>query len=326
MAIIGRMGQELPEKSREHVNFRCGCGARFSGPPGRVEDAPDQGWHPFRYFAACPECGEEAPQAAWERALMKAWRRATGPRTPEGKARSAANLEGHPTPEEAQITRFNAMKHGMFAKTAKFFPAKPGKYPQCDGCEHLDGDDPRGSECVRHRACLKQVELFMRYQSAFDSRDPELLLELQASRHAAIQALIDSMILAIAQDGGPRIKTVEWYYDKDGGFHLAQWVDERGEVHQIYELKEHPLLKPLIDYINKNSMTLADLGMTPKVQDDQDLMRGFLDHEREGRDSAEGFRRSIEEQQRKLLELVEGSYEDQDAIDITDRAEVVRDG
>ena len=144
---------------------------------------------------------------------------------------------------------------------------------------------------------------------------------MQGQRHAAIQALIDTMILAINQDGGPRIQTVEWYYDKDGKFHLAQWEDERGETHQIYKLDEHPLLKPLIDYINKNSMTLADLGMTPKVQNDQEMMQGYLSQDKDNLENEQAFRQRIEKQQSQLLELVNNSYDDAEAIDITDKVE-----
>ncbi len=325
--MIEKMGVKQPRKPKHTVNFRCvPCRRSFAAAPLRVEDAPELPWHPFRYFHRCETCGGEVEQAAWERALFKAWTKATGPRTPEGKARSAANIEGHPTPDEALITRFNRMKHGLFAKTAKFFPARPGRYPQCDGCEHLSDFDRKESECVRHHACLKQVQLFMRYDAAFAAKDPSLLVEMQAQRHAAIQTIIDQMILTIAQDGGPRMKTVDWYYDKDGTFHLAKWTDEDGVEHQIYKHEEHVLLKRLIEYVSKNSMTLADMGMTPKVQEDQNMMKGFLDSESSSREEANEYRRRIEEQQQKLLELVENSYSDAEAIDITDQAEIVRDG
>ncbi|HFD86095.1 MAG TPA: hypothetical protein ENJ35_00280 [Gammaproteobacteria bacterium] len=313
------MGQKQPDKSpREKINFVCPqCSYRFECPPARHEEDEDRPHHPFRYFADCPQCDTESPQAHWEINLFKAYANATGPKTEEGKAISAANLDGHPTPEEAQLTRFNAMKHGAYAKTAKFFPARPGKYPQCDGCEHQNEHYADDSACVRHKACLKQVEVFVRYQSAFDAKDPNLLLELQGHRQAAIQSLIDMMILTINQDGGPRIKTVEWYYDKDGSFHLAQWKDDDDKAHQIYKLEEHPLLKPLIDYINKNSMTLSDLGMTPKVQDDQDMMKGFLDHEKGDKEAAQGFQQRIEKQQDTLLSLIQDSYDEADVIDVT---------
>jgi len=306
------MGQKQPDKTpRDQINFSCeACGHKFDAAPGRTEDAEDRPWHPFRYFADCTLCGSEAEQSGREVGLFKAWAHATGPRTPEGKARSSANLDGHPTPAESQLTRFNAMKHGAYAKTAQFFPAKPGKYPQCEGCEYLDTDEPEDSYCIRHRACLKQAELFIRYQRAFDAGDPGLLVEMQASRHASIQALIDTMILTVAQDGGPRIKSVEWYHDKYGGFHLAEWKDDNGESHQIHKLEEHPLLKRLMDYISKNSMTLADLGMTPKVQDEHALLEGHLSQQRGEREKDHDFRLKMADQTDALMKLVSDSYED----------------
>lgn len=267
------------------VAFACDeCGHAFECEPGRVVDSPDRDWHPFRYFAPCPGCGAEAEQAGWQRGLLKAWARSTGPKTPAGKAASAANLEGHPTPEEARLTRFNAMKHGLFARTATFFPAKPGSYPHCNGCEH---EETRA--CVPQRACLKRAELFLRHQVAFENRDPDQLMGLRADTQAMVQALIDDMLLTIAMDGGPRLKSPEWYYDKDGNFHLAAYADDDGRLVQIHKLEAHPLLKPLIDYLSKNAMTLADLEMTPKSSDEQAALQGYLDGQRGQEETALAF-------------------------------------
>lgn len=229
---------------------------------------------------------------------MKAHAYATGPKTDAGKAASAANLEGHPTPEEAKLTRFNGMKHGLYARTATYFPAKPGKYARCESCEHL----PTGACLVPPRACLKRHELLLRHQIAFETQDPDLLLQIRSDTQAAIQGIIDDMILAIAQDGGPRIQEVSWYSDKEGGFHLAQWIDDDGKPHQIHELKAHPLLKPLMEFISKNAMTLADLEMTPKAKDDQAMMEGYLDQQGERSDTLLEY----QERQAKALEHVQG--------------------
>ncbi|MCP3869698.1 MAG: hypothetical protein GY703_16720 [Gammaproteobacteria bacterium] len=236
---------------------------------------------------------------------MRAHACSTGPRTAAGKAASAANLEGHPTPDEAQRTRFNAMKHGLYARTATYFPAKPGKYDRCDGCEHLNT-----LACLEPpRACLKRHELMLRNQIAFETKDPSLLLQIRGDTQAALQGLIDDMILAIAQDGGPRISEVVWYHDKDGVFHLAKWVDDHGGEHQIHELKAHPVLKPLIDLIAKNSMTLADMGMTPRVQDEHEAVNGFLDQQGEDQESEERYRQQSLESMKKLEQLIGNSYQ-----------------
>lgn len=118
----------MPKKDLSHalpeVTFHCRpSNYTFKAEPARIQDDPDQEHHPFQYFAQCSYCSDEAPQAQHERSLLKAWANATGPRTAEGKAATARNLEGHPTPEEALRTRFNAMKHGLCAQEATYFPA-----------------------------------------------------------------------------------------------------------------------------------------------------------------------------------------------------------
>lgn len=275
------MGKNRSESGPlKEISFHCrACwNAAFKAEPARVEDAPDLDHHPFRYFANCPECGSECEQAGWERALLKAWTKATGPKTEAGKARVAQNLEGHPTPEEALRTRFNALSHGAYARTAHYFPARPGKYAQCEGCEH------RELTCHSQTACLKRVELFMRHHIAFEARDPELLMQLRADTQASLQAIIDEMIYIIAADGGPRIMSPEWYYDPTGQCHLVKFTDaSTGEQKTLMKAQAHPLLKYLMEFIQKNSMSLADMGMTPRVQEEADVVRGNIESQKDDR-------------------------------------------
>lgn len=314
------MAKKRSEDPRRRCSFACPSGHKFEAEPGRIEDAPERPWHPWAYFAPCPDCGQEAAQASWEVSIFKAHANATGPKTPEGKAASAANLEGHPTPEEAQLTRFNAVKHMMNARTASYFPAKPGKYPSCEHCEHLADET-----CLEYRACLKSVELFIRYDAAFESQNPNLLRAIHGDNQAALQLLLNQMFLAIAQDGGPRTVTPEWYYDKDGDFHLAKFTDATtGEEVQINKIEEHPLLKRLIEFIAKNNLTMADLEMTPKVQKDQELMEGFLTRGGDDQDSLEDFQAQIMDQQKLLMKLIESGQRKTDERVIDGEAEVVR--
>ncbi|UGA37566.1 zinc ribbon domain-containing protein [Chromobacterium haemolyticum] len=139
-------------KQLESLTFRCpACGNTFDAAPSRVEDEPCLEHHPFTYFADCTRCGEEAAQAPFHKSLVKAWSKATGPKTAAGKAASARNLEGHPTAEEALRTRFNALKHGMTAETAQYFPARPGQVP---GMQQLR----RGPRLLRQTAGLHQAD------------------------------------------------------------------------------------------------------------------------------------------------------------------------
>ena len=266
------------------INFHCrSCEKRFEGEPTRIEEAPERTWHPWAYFATCPVCECEAEQAPWEIGLLAAQGKQTGPRTPAGLAAVTANLAGHPTPEEARRTRFNAMKHGLFSRVATFYPAKPGQYPHCDGCEYFEG-------CGSQPACMKRTELFLRHQVAFETGDPGLLTDLRADLQAKIAAIIDDIILAIVRRG-VEVETPQWYYDKDGGFHLAKYTNTEGEQILLTEVKQNPLLKILSEMISRNNLTLADMNMTPKVQDDRDTLRGHLDDEKENRESLLEFQR-----------------------------------
>lgn len=304
------MGKNLLEPLSE-VDFRCEvCSEKFTCAPDLVEDDDSRPWHPWFYTNPCPVCRGVSEQDPRQRGLLKAWAHATGPTSPEGRAKSAANLEGHPTPEEAQITRMNSMKHGLYANRLSVFPARPGKYPSCEVCDYFNDicipnppsyhDNPPG--------CLKKAEVLLRHKIAFQSGDPGLLTESRAETQASIQLIIDEMILQIAQDGGPRIMELKWYHDKDGGFHLARYRDEKTDKWvQVYEAKAHVLLKPLIDFISKNSLTLSDMGMTPKVQQENDLLAGNLQNERQGQQDAIAFRENQQQLQQQLIEQIKRS-------------------
>lgn len=285
----------------DHTTFRCdACEFTWEAAPARVVDDDSTPWHPWAYFANCPRCREEVPQQPQARHLLKMWAKASGPKTPEGKAAVTRNIEGHPTPEETVRTRFNAMKHGLRAEVATYFPAKPGAYPHCEGCEY------RYSTCITAIACQKRTELFLRHQIAFETRDPGLLTGLRANLHATLTAIVDDMLLAILADGA-RLKSPEWFYDKDGGFHLAQYVDENGEKSQIYKLEEHPLLKRVGEFVSRFGLDLNSQGMTPKVQEEAETIRGHLEQQGENSEMALEYQRQQAEALSGLRNLIESA-------------------
>jgi hypothetical protein len=264
------MGKRRPQLT--DVDFHCShCDQRFATTPERVIDAPQDEWHPWAYVATCPVCAAECEQSAEQRRMLKMWANATGPKTDAGKAAVRENLRGHPTPEEAQRTRFNGLKHGLNARVATYFPAKPGAYAQCDGCVYLNNGCSWADV-----ACRARTELYMKHQVAFESRDPSLLTDIRAELHANLTAIIEDIVRAILGDG-VRIKRPEFHFDSDGGLHLATIKDESGNVlREITRIEAHPLLRPLKDLVASLNLGLADLGMTPKAVDDAENIKGFI--------------------------------------------------
>lgn len=270
-AISGAMAESDLAKQLQRVTFRCqACGQSFKKEPDRVEDAPDDPVH-WRYFAKCSHCEAEAEQAYWERNLLKAWSHATGPRTEEGKAAVTKNLEGHPTPEEARRTRFNAMKHAGYANTATFFPARPGRYPECAGCEY------REEVCPQQVACLKKMELFMQVHAAMESGDPDALNRIHANVQSNFFAVLQDMFRQVIASG-PELKTPAWYYDKDGGLHWVERMDPgTGEVIPVYDISAHPLLKVIGEWMSRNNISLEDLALTHKGKEDREMDMGYIE-------------------------------------------------
>ncbi len=260
-----------PAAPRASVTFQCRQDKHtFDAAPARIAAAPELEHHPFRYFALCPKCGDEVEQAPWDRALQKAWTMATGPKTAAGKAAVAANVKGHPTAEEAQRTRFNAMKTGVHAKTARYFPAKPDGYSFCKTCD-VDRD-----WCAAQPACSKQTEIFMLHHAAFEQRDPAKLQPLYADMQAALFSVLQQIIQTIIVDG-VKIETPEYYTDKDGAVVIAQYYDMKdGKLKTLMNLEAHPLFRPLGEMLSRANLSLSDMGMTVKVIEHQEDELGHL--------------------------------------------------
>ena len=270
---MGNMGDNRKEQSEPllEVNFYCRhCRHKFAREPDRIEEAPERD-HPYLYYATCPHCEHEAEQAHWEKGLMASFGKSTGPKTPEGKAKTKLNLEKTHTPEIHARTRFNALKTGMNAHVLTYFPARPGQYPMCTGCELAD------SICWQNTICAKEADRYMRYRLAFENKDYSLIVEDHAATHATIQTIINNIMLKIIQTG-VEIREPVWYADKEAGFQLAKYEDPNsGEVQFITEVKAHPLLKVLTEFVSKNSLSLSELGMTPRVQEQESNIKGHID-------------------------------------------------
>lgn len=288
------------DKPLDEVTFRCAvCRNVFSCAPQSVEDAPDREHHPWSYFSKCPSCGTKAEQAHWERSLLKAWVNSTGPKTESGIAATAKNLEGHPTPEEARRTRFNGMKHGLNARTATYFPAKPDGYAFCASC------DVNRVWCFDQPACTKQTQLFMRHHAAFESRDPKHLNGIYADLQGAIMAVLQQILQTIIADG-VKITCPQWYTDKDTGkVVIAEYINEYGERKILTDIEAHPLFKPLGELLSRNSLSLQDMGMTAKVIEEEQQEMGRLNVQEGAQQALSDFSKQQAESLSALREMME---------------------
>lgn len=269
----------------QEVEFQCRpCERTWRVAPGRVEDWAEDEIHPWRYFGPCPDCGKEREQSARERGLIRAWRKATGPRTPEGIAASSKNLEGHPTPEEALRTRFNGMKHGLNAKVATYFPARPDGYAFCKGC------DVERAFCAAQPACVRQTQHFMLHHAAFEQRNPRHLMGIYADFHSALMLTIQQILQTIIADG-VTINSPKTYVDKDGNCLVVEYFDEQGRRCVLREIEAHPLFRPLGELISRTGISLGDLGMTGRVVEDDTPLPGQLARGDGAQPSVEDFAR-----------------------------------
>lgn len=271
------------------VSFRCReCKHSWQAEPDLVRADADRAVHPFLYLAHCPKCkAENQPQAGWERALMAAHQAATGPITPEGKAASAGNLVGHPTPEEARLTRFNAMRHGMNARVAQYFPPKPGKYAFCATCE-VDR-----AWCAAQPACVKQTELFMLHHAAVDQRNPKHLAAIHADILAAVTAALQLCLQAVLGEG-VLIKQPRVEMDREGNPVTLTYLQADGTKGYIYDYQANPAFKPITDLISRLGLSMGDLGLTVKAADEDDpAASGSLGLGSAPRESLEDFNRRM---------------------------------
>ena len=282
------------------MNFKCGpCRCSFTSIPDLIEDDPDSPHHTYRYFADCIKCGaEHQPQASWERGLLKAHQKSTGPVTAAGKAASAANLDGHPTHEETFRTRFNAMKHGMTAQTATYFPAKPDGYSFCGQC------DVGRDWCARQSACVKQTEIFMLHHAAFDQRNPKVLTSLHANLHAALMATLQMCLQTVLGDGVV-LKTPRVELSREGVPVALTYTDQDGNLCHVYDYASNPAFKPITDLISRLGLSMNDLGMSVRnAEAEEEKGMGTLKLDQSSKESLEGFGQRLLEATKNASQMI----------------------
>ena len=299
-----------PDRPLLEIAFHCqrqdgGCGSRFKSSQYETSACPDRDWHPYHHAATCPKCGELAGQAAWQ---LAAWRSATIPKSPDARARIAAANANRDASSYA-VSRFNALTHGATAETAKYYPARPGKYGVCEACEYLlDGCG------TSFKHCAKRTELFLRFTLAQESGDGSLLGSLMASTQAGVMAITQDMVRDIAARG-VSIETPQWTRTEKG-IEVAKYKDSDGNERLLTKLEAHPLLFPLIAMLQKNTMTLGDMGLTPRAKEEEKMLQGYLDSKSASRETIDQAVKHQQQMVNQLMQIVGGNIIDADAIEV----------
>lgn len=275
-------------KQKDTTTFRCfKCYQNHELQIERVEARPDLEPHPFEYYAHCPTCKSELKEAPFIKNLYKAWLNPTGTGSPEI---SSKNL---PAPSDPR-RKFNALKSGLFAKKAKYFPAVVGRYPECDSCEH-------SNICEEGGVCLEISKVRMMVAHAFDSKDPAFLQPLFQDLQADVFVLLQRLILQALQDG-VTLESPVWSGTKEG-YVLVK--DDEGN--QIVQKELHPAMRAIAELLQKNGLSLADLQLTPKTQADHAAAMGNLAQAAGERVSVQEHRERMAEKADKFLKQLAGA-------------------
>ncbi len=186
----------------------------------------------------CPNCGRELEEApVWFRNLTRAWATgSTGPKTPAGKYRSS----------------MNPVKNLLFSKIHKYFPARPGKYPECENCPHA-------KKCEAAAVCYLKNEMYNDFQMAFDSKDPRHIQKYFAENQAKYAMLRTLIFREIFQKGA----LIPIYARNKEG----EIVNDAAGNPVISSYQQNPVLPTLEKMMGPAS--LSEFLVSPKSQKDK---------------------------------------------------------
>jgi hypothetical protein len=208
----------------------------------------------------CPKCGKLTKSISPQRySALMGRDKATGPKTPEGKKRSALNsrLPRKLSPESAERIGVNAYKTGQYATRLRpLAPAKFDKYPSCTNCEP---ETRERCEAKEIKWCPTNHEPLLKFLAAYKDGKPELLKELAGMTQAQVYQVIQMSLKNIFDQGVT--------------------VEEKRQIGKMITtiIKSHPLIERLPELMNSIGFTADQQMITPAKQEARDNIRGFLD-------------------------------------------------
>ena len=200
-------------------------------------------------IANCPICGQPTQEVPrYYTRMYKMWQHATGPKTPEGKARS----------------RLNNWKHGLRSSAATLLaPAIPGKFLECNGCEYR-----KQCEDEHWKYCPVNLEPVVKFIKAYMEGKVTDLRELAAFSQGHVFSLVRMMF----QDVYKRGVVIE---------KVKKAIGKRGEEILSEDLQANPVLNRIPEFLALLGFTAEQQMMTPKTEQEDENMKGFLQAEKE---------------------------------------------
>lgn len=298
----------MNEDDNKLIGFHCalkyfGCGNRFYTTDYTVEPYAERQWLPFTYAADCPICHREAKQDHLQIARWKAIHDngSAGPKSEEGIERIK---EGNQNRDESsyRVSRFNAITHGENCKKATLYPARPGQYDQCQGCEWLDN----GCGSPEMQFCQKRNEIYLQIAAAVQSGDPSKMSDLFVGLQTNLIGIGMDMARSIMVRGVEIVTPVLYEDKEDGRKRPVEYLGEDGYTRTVMKVEVNPLIPVFSSLMKNNKMDLSTFGLTPERKEEEKIFKGNIDDSEENETNLALAQAQRDQQMDDLLKLIKG--------------------
>jgi len=183
--------------------FVCWKEQNPDSPCGRIYEAEVQEVEgklvPQEYSRACEECGAVltiVPDVRPYKGLIAADGKQTGPKTQQGKKRSAKN--GEKVDPDKRKGNQHAAKHGGYLKQSLVLQAQPGRWDICQACPVFEACD-EGYFAV----CMRQAASVAEHQQVLleSGKDPEQFRGTAARFGAQMMDVLTQLTAAVSVRG-----------------------------------------------------------------------------------------------------------------------------
>lgn len=245
-------GDELNDDDQEksvdsRLNHPTSQQVVLQGPRHGNDDADD----PFDYYCKCPKCGVLTRAVPHYYANIPKMR-TCGPKTEEGKRRSA----------------LNGMKHGIYAQAHHLLAPANGKYDICQECDLLE--DCRDKKI---KYCPFKQDLMLRTIAAYENGDLEHLKTMAGLNQGKMMIVLDNCFDEIMQTGvllkSLKVSNGRVVYNKKADpDHPSESIDDLDNP--IFEYKANPLIDVVPKVMEVAGLSSNQQKMNPSKQEDVD--------------------------------------------------------